>query len=70
MPHSNISTVTSLETGSSLWPGHSAELSPLNYFLWGYLKGKVDASGSNFERNPNLSLVNISRPKPQTGYVN
>jgi len=25
---------------------------------------------NNFERGPNLGLVNISRPKPQAAYVN
>ena len=33
-------TVTS-RFGDVEWPARSPDLSPLDYFLWGYLKGKV-----------------------------
>ncbi len=29
----------------SLWPANSLKLSPLNHFLWGYLKDKIYANG-------------------------
>ena len=51
------------------WPPRSPDLTPCNFFLWGYLKGKVFATLPNYLndlRNRIQQEVEILRNNPQT----
>ena len=55
------------------WPSRSPDLTPLDYFLWGYLKGKVYATKpSNLEelRNRIVGQVNYITPEMRRNVLN